>query len=53
MVFFYYLCYDYNGVILMDIERLVEVINNGNIAVVPTDTVYGIMGDALKEEKLF
>ncbi|MBE6145341.1 MAG: threonylcarbamoyl-AMP synthase [Firmicutes bacterium] len=46
MVFFYYLCYDYNGVILMDIERLVEVINNGNIAVVPTDTVYGIIGDA-------
>ena len=30
----------------MDIERLVEVINNGNIAVVPTDTVYGIIGDA-------
>lgn len=30
----------------MDIGRLVEVINNGNIAVVPTDTVYGIIGDA-------
>lgn len=31
----------------MDIDRLVEVINNGDIAVVPTDTVYGIIGDAL------
>lgn len=31
----------------MDIDRLVEVINNGRIAVVPTDTVYGIIGDAL------
>ena len=30
----------------MDKGRLVEVINNGNIAVVPTDTVYGIIGDA-------
>lgn len=30
----------------MDIERLVDLINNGNIAVVPTDTVYGIIGDA-------
>lgn len=30
----------------MNIERLVELINNGNIAVVPTDTVYGIIGDA-------
>lgn len=30
----------------MDIGRLVEVINNSNIAVVPTDTVYGIIGDA-------
>ena len=30
----------------MDIERLVSVINDGNIAVIPTDTVYGIVGDA-------
>ena len=30
----------------MDIGRLLEVIKNGNIAVVPTDTVYGIIGDA-------
>lgn len=30
----------------MDIGKLVDLINNGNIAVVPTDTVYGIIGDA-------
>lgn len=30
----------------MDIDKLVEVINNGEIAVIPTDTVYGIVGDA-------
>ena len=30
----------------MDIERLVKVINDGEIAVIPTDTVYGIIGDA-------
>lgn len=30
----------------MDIDKLVSVINNGEIAVVPTDTVYGIIGDA-------
>ena len=31
----------------MDIDKLVKLINEGNIAVVPTDTVYGIVGDAL------
>lgn len=30
----------------MDIEKLVNVINDGKIAVIPTDTVYGIIGDA-------
>ena len=30
----------------MDIERLINIINDGNIAVIPTDTVYGIVGDA-------
>lgn len=30
----------------MDIDRLVKVINDGEIAVIPTDTVYGIIGDA-------
>ena len=31
----------------MDIDRLVKLISEGNIAVIPTDTVYGIIGDAL------
>ena len=30
----------------MDIELLVNLINKGEIAVIPTDTVYGIVGDA-------
>lgn len=34
----------------MDIERLINVINDGNIAVIPTDTVYGIIGDATRED---
>lgn len=34
----------------MDIEKLVNVINDGKIAVIPTDTVYGIIGDATNED---
>ena len=34
----------------MDIEKLVEILKNGGIAVIPTDTVYGIVCDALDEE---
>lgn len=30
----------------MDIDKLVTVINNGELAIIPTDTVYGIVGDA-------
>lgn len=30
----------------MNIEKLVEVVRNGGIAVIPTDTIYGIVGDA-------
>lgn len=30
----------------MNIERLVNIISVGEIAVIPTDTVYGIIGDA-------
>lgn len=30
----------------MDIDRLVTIINDGELAVIPTDTVYGIVGDA-------
>lgn len=33
----------------MDIDKIVEVLNNGGIVITPTDTVYGIMGDALNE----
>ncbi len=41
------------GEVLADVE---EVIRNGGIAIVPTDTVYGIVGDARNEsaiEKVF
>lgn len=34
----------------MDIKKIVEVINNGGLVITPTDTIYGIMGDALNEE---
>ena len=34
----------------MDIDKLVEVLKNGGIAVIPTDTVYGIVCDAIDEE---
>ena len=46
VVFFSYLCYDYNGVVLLDVDKLIRVINNGDLAIIPTDTVYGIIGDA-------
>lgn len=36
----------------MDIEKLVKLINNGELAIVPTDTVYGIIGDATNEETI-
>lgn len=31
-------------------EKLVEVLNKGGMAIIPTDTVYGIVCDALNEE---
>lgn len=31
----------------MNIERIVKELKNGNLVITPTDTVYGIMGDAL------
>lgn len=34
----------------MDIDKIVEVINNGGLVITPTDTIYGIMGDALNED---
>lgn len=34
----------------MNIDKICEVINNGGIVITPTDTIYGIMGDALNED---
>ena len=34
----------------MDIDKIVEVIDNGGLVITPTDTIYGIMGDALNED---
>lgn len=36
----------------MNIDKLVEVINNGGLAIVPTDTVYGIIADATNESAI-
>lgn len=36
----------------MDIDKLVEVINSGYLAIVPTDTVYGIIADATNENAI-
>lgn len=33
-----------------DVEETVRVIKDGKIAIIPTDTVYGIVADALNEE---
>ena len=33
----------------MNINKICEIINNGGLVITPTDTVYGIMGDATKE----
>lgn len=34
----------------MDIEKICNMLNDGGIIITPTDTVYGIMGDALNED---
>lgn len=34
----------------MDIERICKVLESGGLVISPTDTIYGIMGDALKED---
>ena len=36
----------------MNIDRLVEVINDGGLAIVPTDTIYGIIADATNEDAI-
>lgn len=34
----------------MNVDKICEVLENGGLVISPTDTVYGIMGDALNEE---
>lgn len=34
----------------MNIEKIYDVLNSGGIVISPTDTVYGIMGDALNDK---
>lgn len=34
----------------MNIDKIVDVLNDGGIVITPTDTIYGIMGDALNED---
>ena len=34
----------------MDVNKIVKFLNEGKIGITPTDTVYGIMGDATNEE---
>lgn len=31
-------------------EKIIDEIENGNLVIMPTDTVYGIMADATKED---
>lgn len=34
----------------MNINYLANILENGGIAVIPTDTIYGLVGDATNEE---
>lgn len=34
----------------MDVKKICEILESGELVISPTDTVYGIMGDALNEE---
>ena len=34
----------------MDIDKIVEYIKDGKIGIIPTDTVYGLIGDASRED---
>ena len=36
----------------MDISKIVDELNKGNLVITPTDTIYGIMGDATNEETI-
>ncbi len=34
----------------MNVEKICEVINDGGLVITPTDTIYGIMADAINED---
>lgn len=36
----------------MNVDKIVTAINSGELVISPTDTVYGIMGDALNKESI-
>lgn len=36
----------------MNVEEIVKELEKGNLVITPTDTIYGIMGDATKEETI-
>lgn len=36
----------------MNIDKICEVIDNGGLVITPTDTIYGIMADALNEDAI-
>ncbi len=36
----------------MDYEKVVQIINAGNLVILPTDTIYGIIGDALNKDAI-
>lgn len=36
----------------MNHKQIVQIINNGGLVILPTDTVYGIMGDALNKNSI-
>ncbi len=36
----------------MNYDKVVQVLNDGNLAIVPTDTIYGIIGDALNKNAI-
>lgn len=36
----------------MDYKKVVQIINSGNLVILPTDTIYGIIGDALNKDAI-
>lgn len=36
----------------MDYEKVVQIINDGNLVILPTDTIYGIIGDAFNKDAI-